>query len=134
MKLNFPKVHKDQNNKFFISFYVNNKRYRLYNGSRIGSNFDPNSFPPIERYNMSKVLASEVYNYLINGGVLETYRDNSLICGKLNDKNYLDRALSKKLKESYSKKYKKLLTSLHRDLSNLISCLLYTSPSPRDRG
>ena len=91
MKLNFPKVHKDHNNKFFISFYINNKRYRLYNGSRIGSNFDPNSFSPIERYNMSKVLASEVYNYLINGEVLETYRNNSMVCGKLNDKNYLDR-------------------------------------------
>ena len=136
MKLNFPKVHKDHNNKFFISFYVNNKRYRLYNGSRIGSNFDPNSFPPIERYNMSKVLASEIYSYLINGGVLEAYRNNSMICGNLTDKNYLDRALSKKLKDSYSKKYKKLLTSLHRDLSNLISNENITSEdlnTPLDR-
>ena len=86
MILNFPKVHKDKSNRFFISFYINNKRCRLYNGSRIGSSFDPNSFPPIERFNMAKVLASEVYNYLVNGGVVEGYRSNSLICGNLTDR------------------------------------------------
>ena len=121
MILNFPKVHKDQNNRFFISFYINNKRYRLYNGSRIGSSFDPNSFPPIERLNMTKVLASEVYNYLVNGGVLEVYRSNFLICGNLTDKVYIDQALDRKLKGSYSKKYKKLLTSLHSDITGLIA-------------
>ena len=120
MILNFPKVHKDKNNRFFISFYINNKRYRLYNGSRIGSSFDPNSFPPVERFNMAKVLASEVYNYLVNGGVVEGYRSNSLICGNLTDRVYIDLALDRKLKGSYSKKYKKLLTSLHSDLTGLI--------------
>ena len=120
MILNFPKVHKDQNNRFFISFYINNKCYRLYNGSSIGSSFDPNSFPPIGRFNMAKVLASKVYNYIVNRGVLEVYRSNFLICRNLTDNVYIDQALDRKLKGSYSKKYKKLLTSLHSDIIGFI--------------
>ena len=120
MILNFPNVHDNQNNRFFISFYINNRRYRLYNGSRIGSNFDPYCFSPFERSNMVKILASQVYNYLVNGKVIETYRNNFLICRNLTDKVYIDQPLNRKLKGSYSKKQEKLLTSSHSIITGLI--------------
>ena len=70
MKLNYPKVNTNPNQKVFISFFIENKRYRLYNGSRIGSETNPNSFPFEQRKSIGNLLAAEVYNYLINGGLL----------------------------------------------------------------
>ena len=98
MKLNYPRVNTNPNQKVFVSFFIQNKRYRLYNGSRIGSNTNPNSFPLEQRKSIANLLAAEVYNYLINGGVLESYRNNEIISGKLSDKDYLTRALNNKLK------------------------------------
>ena len=60
MKFNYPKVHLDQN-KVFISFYLSQKRYRIYNGKRIGINTNPNSHPQEERVTIGNVLAAEVY-------------------------------------------------------------------------
>ena len=35
MKLAYPNISFDKNSKVFVTFYINNKRYRLYNGDRI---------------------------------------------------------------------------------------------------
>ena len=67
MTLQFPKVHTDSLNKVFVSFYIKNKRYRLYNGKRINSSTDPNSYPIEQRLSIAKVLAAEIYSYLLNG-------------------------------------------------------------------
>ena len=109
MKLNYPKVHTDQNQKVFISFFINHKRYRLYNGKRIGSDTNPNSFPINQRNNIGSLLAAEIYNYLNNGGLLSAYRTKEIISGKMTDKVYLARALDNKLKGEYSEKYKSML-------------------------
>ena len=109
MKLNYPKVHTDPNQKVFISFFINNKRYRLYNGKRIVSDTNPNSFPLNQRNDIGKLLAAEVYSYLNNGGLLSTYRTKEIISGKITDKAYLTRALDLKLNGDYSKKYKSML-------------------------
>ena len=69
MTLQFPKVHTDSLNKVFVSFYIKNKRYRLYNGKRINSSTDPNPYPIEQRLSIAKVLAAEIYSYLLNGGV-----------------------------------------------------------------
>jgi hypothetical protein len=69
---------------------------------------------------MVKILASQVYNYLVNGKVIETYRNNFLICRNLTDKVYIDQPLNRKLKGSYSKKQEKLLTSSHSIITGLI--------------
>ena len=90
MKLNYPRVNTNQNQKVFVSFFIQNKRYRLYNGNRIGSNTNPNSFPLEQRKSIANLLAAEVYNHLINGGVLESYRNNEIISGKLSDLLYQD--------------------------------------------
>ena len=70
MKLTFPKTSIDKEAKVFVTFYHHNKRYRLYNGDRIGLELKPNSFPANERYQMGKLLAAEVYKYLQSGNTL----------------------------------------------------------------
>jgi integrase len=109
MKLQFPKVHTDSLNKVFVSFYINRKRYRLYNGKRINSFTDPNSYPIGERLSIAKVLAAEIYSYLMGGGVLLCYRSSKVVIGKLSDLDYLKQALDSKLIGDYSDKYKTML-------------------------
>jgi len=109
MKLNYPKVHTDPNQKVFISFIINNKRFRLYNAKRIGSDTNPNSFPINQRNDVGKLMAAEVYRYLSNGGLLSSYRTKEVINGKMADKHFLTRALDAKLQGKYSDKYKSML-------------------------
>ena len=109
MTLQFPKVHTDSLNKVFVSFYIKNKRYRLYNGKRINSTTNPNSYPLDQRLSIAKVLAAEIYSYLLNGGLLLSYRSSNVVNGKLSDIDYIKQALDSKLSGDYSKKYKAML-------------------------
>jgi integrase len=109
MKLQFPKVHTNSFDKVFVSFYINGKRYRLYNGKRINSTTDPNSYPLEQRLSLAKVLAAEIYSYLLNGGVLLSYRSSKVVIGKLSDLDYIKQALDSKLAGDYSNKYKAML-------------------------
>ena len=109
MKLQFPKLHTDSLNKVFVSFYIKNKRYRLYNGKRINSSTDPNSFPIEQRLSIAKVLAAEIYSYLLNGGILMSYRSKNVVSGKLSDLDYIQQALDSKIAGDYSNKYKSML-------------------------
>ena len=109
MKLQFPKLHTDTLNKVFVSFYIKNKRYRLYNGKRINSSTDPNSFPTEQRLSIAKVLAAEIYSYLLNGGILLSYRSKNVVSGKLSDLDYIKQALDSKIAGDYSNKYKAML-------------------------
>ena len=86
MKLKYPKVHTDQKQQVYISFYLNEKRYRLFNGKRIGSDTNPNTYPVAQRADIGNVLAAEVYDYLINGGVLKSFRSENILVGKLTDR------------------------------------------------
>jgi integrase len=120
MKLNYPKVHTDKNEKVFVSFFINGKRYRLYNGKRIESQINPNSFPLEQRKAIGNLLAAEVFNYINSGGVLETYQTNEIIIGKLSDKDYLKKALDIKLKGAYSKKYKIMLQTIYNSITKIM--------------
>jgi integrase len=113
MKLNYPKVHLDHD-KVFVSFYINQKRYRLYNGKRIGSATSPNSYPVDQRFSIGNLLAAEVYKYLTEGGVLKKYKSDTVIIGKQTDRDYLTRALNNKLSGNYSKKYNEMLKHVYR--------------------
>ena len=121
MKLQFPKVHIDSSNKVFVSFYINNKRYRLYNGKRINSPTNPNSYPIEQRLSKAKVLAAEIYSYLLNGDVLLSYRSSKLVSGKLLDLDYIKQALDSKLASDYSVKYKTMLQFSFKCLTQEIS-------------
>ena len=113
MKLNYPKVHLDHD-KVFVSFYINQKRYRLYNGKRIGSATSPNSYPIDQRFSIGNLLAAEVFKYLTEGGVLKKYKSDTIIIGKQTDRDYLTRALNNKLSGNYSKKYNEMLKHVYR--------------------
>ena len=65
MSVKYPKIKSDSKNRFYIVFYQNGKRYRLFNGSKIKSNIYPNSYPVEDRYEIAKLLAAEVFKILI---------------------------------------------------------------------
>ena len=112
--INFPKVGTTTDQKVFVSFYLNNKRLRLFNGNRIGINLEPNSFPLNQRIPQAKLLAAEVYKHITSGGTLKEYRNESLLTGKLTDREYLKLSLKIKCKENYTKAYKTELNYAHK--------------------
>ena len=113
MKLKYPKIHTDKNQRVFVSFYIDDKRHRLYNGKRIATKTDPNSFPIEQRKDVAKVLATEVYSFICEGGRLNNYRTDNVLVGKRTDKECLQKALESKLNSSLSEKYKRNLTSIY---------------------
>jgi len=111
MQLNYPKICVQKDGSIYIHFHLNDRRYRLYNGKRIGLSLDPNSYPPNLRLEKAKLLCAEVYKHLINGGLFKEYKKESIVSGKLSDLEYLNLALMRKLKGNYSTSYKKGLAS-----------------------
>lgn len=111
MQLNYPKICVQKNGIVYIHLILNNKRYKLFNGKRINIDINPNSFPSSLRVQKAQLLCAEVYKYISNGGLLKEYKQESVVCGKLTDKEYLSLALSKKLKSNLYKSYKSGLNS-----------------------
>jgi len=105
MSVKYPKVKSDNKQRFYIVFYNNGKRYRLFNGSKINSNLYPNSYPVAKRYEIAQLLAAEVFKYISSG--LSIQDPVRVICKS--DKQYLKLALDNKLKGEYSDKYKSML-------------------------
>ena len=118
MKLAYPKISFDKDSKVFVTFYINKKRYRLYNGDRIGIKLMPNTYPVEERYQMGKLLASEVYKYVQTG--------NTIFKRKVTDENntradleVLKLALDRKLKSNLSKKYLETLEFIYLKIKEI---------------
>ena len=109
MKTNYPKVKVNSASRVYVTFYQNNKRYRLFNGSKINVEIYPNSFPVSERIKIGHLLASEVYQFLMSGLTFEQLKVSNLIKPNMTDKDYLTVALRNKFKENYTKKYKEML-------------------------
>jgi hypothetical protein len=114
MTIRFPKVHIDNKQLVYVSFSTEGKRIRLYNGKRINSPTDPNRHPIEQRFEMGKILASDVYKHLLNDGKLLEFRSKKVIAGKLTDIEYLKQALDTKLSGGYSKKYTDMLSYCYR--------------------
>ncbi len=104
--LNYPKVCKRKDNTFYIDFKLNEKRYRLFNGNKIGSGLNPNSFPLNERRKQANILAKEVYNYLVSNN--HSFEKNS----PKSNIELFDSLINKKLSEPMSKSYTNTLTAL----------------------
>ena len=123
MRIRFPKVHIDNKQLIYVSFSIKGKRIRLYNGKRINSPIDPNRHPIEQRFEMGKILASEVYKHILNDGKLLEFRSKKVIAGKLTDIEYLKQALDTKLRGGYSKKYTDMLSYcyrlIHDEIQNL---------------
>ena len=105
MSVKYPKIKSDNKQRFYVVFYNNGKRYRLFNGSKINSNLYPNSYPVAKRYEIAQLLAAEVFKYISSG--LSIQDPVRVICKS--DKQYLKLALDNKLKGEYSDKYKSML-------------------------
>ena len=89
MSVKYPKIKSDNKQRFFIVFYLNGKRYRLFNGRKINSNLHPNSYPVAKRYEVAQLLAAEVFKYISSG--LSFQEPVIIICKS--DKQYLKLAL-----------------------------------------
>lgn len=116
MKVTYPKVKIDSKNRVYISFYQNNKRYRLFNGSKINSEIYPNIFPNSKRLEMGHLLAAEVYTFLMSGLTIQKANISELIRPNMLDKDYLFIALNNKLKGNYTDKYTKQLSFIYNKL------------------
>jgi len=119
--LNYPKVGTTDDQKVFVSFYLNNKRYRLFNGHRIGLNLEPNSFPVNLRAAQAQLLAAEVYKHITSGGVFKEYRAESLASGEYSEVELIKQALQLKLSADYTDKYKAELTFAYELLMKNVS-------------
>ena len=109
MILKYPKVCVCKDKTVYVYFYLNNKRYRLYNGNKIGKKIFPNSFPEAQRKGIGEQLAQEIYLYLINNN----YCFNQEL--PKNELELFDLLVSNKLKEHLSDKYKSTLREIATD-------------------
>ena len=75
-----PKIIWDTSGKCYIVFYLNQKRYRLSNGSRMGINLHPNRESIGKRTALAEELRLKIHLKLIDGwkdGIVE--RDDELV-------------------------------------------------------
>ena len=122
MQLNYPKIKIDSNKKYYVYFYQRNIRYRLYNGKRIGSKINPNIHEDGVKKKMAELLASEIYNFINSGKLVEDFRTKSIERSRLSDFEYLKSALEEKLNQNYSTKYKNMLLFVFNKLTNNMTC------------
>ena len=109
MKFKYPKVMFDSKQRVYVSFSLNNKRFRLFNGSKINSDIYPNTYTKEKRLEVAHLLAAEVYKSISSGlSVLDTTKE---LCANQNnsDLESFELALHNKLKGDYSDKYKSML-------------------------
>ena len=126
MQVNYPTVKVNKDNKVYINLYIENQRYRVFNGKRIGLDLNPNKFPPEKRMEMGHLLAAKVYEHLIKGGEFKGFRSSEGFKRK-NDKDYLDQALEVKLSSDGSVRYKKYLSSIHKSITKDIEVSTLTT-------
>ena len=105
--LSYPKICKTIDGKYFIRFYLHNKRFRLFSGKKIKSSLCPNSYPLKERKSKTKLLAKVVYTFLIK---------NDSFSKKLEPVELFNSLIRNKFKEPLSVSYLKTLTCLAREL------------------
>ena len=108
--LSYPRIRKHKDGRNFIDFNLNSRRYRLFNGKRIGSSLSPNTYPLKLRRVKTIELADEVYRCLIN--------NNYSFEKQLDDIGLFDFIVSKKLSEPLSQSYYKCLCRIVFRLRN----------------
>jgi len=108
--LSYPRIRKHKDGRNFIDFNLNSRRYRLFNGKRIGSSLSPNTYPLKLRRIKTIELADEIYRYLIS--------NNYSFKKQLDDVGLFDSIVSKKLSEPLSQNYYKCLCGIVFRLRN----------------
>ena len=120
MSIAYPQVCKDSKNRVFVSFYINNKRYRLYNGKRIGSTISPNTFPMNQRYSIGNLLAAEVYKYISTGSQIKPLYLSKKNTTSFSDADIINQVLEEKLNQDLSNSYKKTLKFVGKNFLEVI--------------
>ncbi len=110
--LSYPKVRKDSSGKYFIDLNLNNKRYRLYSGKIIKSSLRPNTYPYKIRYSKAKILAEEVYMFLVEND----YSFSKKLTNIEKFDSIVNRKLSEPLSQSYVKALRLISKRLRREL------------------
>ena len=117
MSVKYPKIKSDNKQRVYIVFYLNGKRYRLFNGRKINSNLYPNSYPVGKRFEVAQLLAAEVFKFITSGlsiqEPLKVINKSDLECFKL--------ALDAKLQGEYSDKYKSMLRFVYDSFTSKLS-------------
>ena len=85
MKVKYPKIKFDSEKRVYVTFYLNNKRYRLFNGKKINCNLYPNSYPIQQRLEMGNLLAAEAYKFINSGLTFNHLINTNVNCNSFND-------------------------------------------------
>ena len=56
MNITYPIVCQKKDGKYFIDFYINAKRYRLFTAQKIGLDLKPNNYPIQQRKKKAELL------------------------------------------------------------------------------
>ena len=110
--LSYPKVCRRYDGLYYIDFKLNNKRYRMFSGSKFGSSLSPNSYPAKLRRSKCGLLAKEVYEYLVRNEYSFSKRVDSI--GLFN--SLMSAKLSEPLSSSYRNTLSELVTRLRNEL------------------
>ena len=101
--LSYPVVYKNANEKYYIHFKLNNRRFRLSNGNKIKLELNPNAFPRNQRRKKAQLLAESIYNHLIKNNYHFYKKQVS------EDVELYDKLIKQKLSQPFSNKYKETL-------------------------
>ena len=115
--MNYPKVCLDNKGNYFITLYLNHKRFRLYSGDKIGIDLKPNSFPYSQRKVKAKILAAETYKYIYHGNKL---LKPTFLVKQNNARWFIENALEIKLKSELSDSYKSTLKLVTKKLIEIV--------------
>ena len=103
MNITYPIICQKKDGRYFIDFYINAKRYRLFTAQKIGLDLKPNNYPIQQRKKKAELLAKLVYDNLIKNN--NSFEEETT---SLKVQQY-DLIIEKKLKSSFSAKYVKSL-------------------------
>ena len=100
MNITYPTVCQKKDGRYFIDFYINTKRYRLFTAQKIGLDLKPNNYPIQQRKKKAELLAKLVYDHLIRNN--ETLDDSS-VSFRVQE---FDKLINRKLNNTLSERYK----------------------------
>ena len=116
MSFKFPTVTVDHRNNIFVTFYKDNKRFRISNGEKIGIDLKPNSYPQEQRLEMGKLLAREVCKFLESKKDIVVNKPTTRIKSNRTDFEIIIEAYNSKLKANLSEKYYQTLRHIIREI------------------
>ena len=103
MNITYPTVCQKKDGRYFIDFYINTKRYRLFTAQKIGLDLKPNNYPIPQRKKKAELLAKLIYDHLIKNNNCFEEETSSLKVQQY------DSLIERKLKEPLSEQYKESL-------------------------